>query len=78
MTTKPGATWQTRMAKMTDVQVCPECGQLFEYGPVLGNTELCSFDCRAERALADAARAQAWELDELGLRGIEAMKRGKP
>jgi hypothetical protein len=60
---------------MTNVQVCPECGQLFEYGPSLGPIELCSTECRAERALGDAERKLEYQRDELGLRSVKESKR---
>ena len=63
---------------MTTVQVCPECGQLFEYGMHLKGEELCSTECRAERAAAQIESQREWDRDELGLRSIEALKRGKP
>ena len=62
---------------MTDVQVCPECGQLFEYGAWQnGKTELCSLECRAEYAEAEAERRRAWERDELALQ-LQKVEKGK-
>jgi len=70
---------------MTDVQVCPECGQLFEYGVwhwktelcslvYLGHVELCSLECRAEYAEAEAERRRDWQRDELRLKLVEIEK----
>jgi hypothetical protein len=67
--------------KMTiNPQVCPECGQLFEYGVWYWKTELCSLECRAEYAMEETERRREWQRDELSLQlqEIESEKRGKP
>jgi len=53
------------------VQTCPECGQLFEYGVWLKDLELCSVECRGERALGEAEQQREWQRDELALQSLE-------
>lgn len=54
------------------VQTCPECGQLFEYGVWLKTVELCSVECRGERAMAEAEARFEWDRDERALQSLEA------
>ena len=59
---------------VTDMQVCPECGQYFSYGVWYWKTELCSLECRAEYAAEDVERRREWQRDELSLQQLEVEK----